>query len=235
MERRFGDHETAPPDVAITQTAGNRFPSVVSRFARVDTDLGIRSRHSAGMEAYMKGMVFTEFVDMVESRFGVRTVDQMVEVSEVPSKGAYAATGTYPHTELVAMVGALSRITGASVPDLVHAYGKHLFGRLAAAFPQYLSRSTTAFEFISSIDGYIHVEVRKIYPEAELPKFVSRVSADGQVLELEYRSPRRFDALAHGLLEGALEHFKEAADVERRALPEDDDGSSFVIRRKRSA
>lgn len=179
----------------------------------------------------MKGMVFTEFVGMVESKFGMDVSDEMFDRAKPASGGAYAATGTYPHEELVSLVVALSGITGAPVPDLVHAFGKHLFATLAGAYPQYLSRCAGVFEFLSSIDGHIHVEVRKIYPEAELPRFKSRTLEEGRVLELEYRSPRRFDALAHGLLEGAIEHFGEPATIERRPLPAEEPGSLFVVRK----
>lgn len=178
----------------------------------------------------MKGMIFTEFLSMVESRFGLDVVDRMIEESRVPREGAYASTGTYPHEELVAMVGALSRIVGVPATDLVHAYGRHLFDKLASTFPRYVSHASSAFEFLASIDGYIHVEVRKIYPDAELPRFTHHVSDDGRTMTLEYRSPRRFDALAHGLLEGALAHFGEPTTVSRQELP-GGDGSLFVIRK----
>lgn len=178
----------------------------------------------------MKGMVFTEFLGMVEAQFGLSMVDEMIERSGFARAGVYASTGTYPHEELVGMVSTLSTMTGVPVHDLVHAYGKHLFRRLAASFPQYVERASSAFEFLASIDGYIHVEVRKIYPDAELPRFTHAMSADGRSMELEYRSPRRFDALAHGLLEGALAHFQEPGTVERVELA-DGQGSRFIVRK----
>jgi len=175
-------------------------------------------------------MVFTEFLDMVESQFGLSVVDDMIERSGIARAGVYTATGTYPHEELVGMVVTLSGMTKIPVPDLIHAYGKHLFIRLAAAFPQYVARARSAFEFFASIDGYIHVEVRKIYPDAELPRFSHTLSADGRTMELEYRSPRRFDALAYGLLEGAMAHFKQAGTIERTELA-DGQGSRFIVRK----
>lgn len=43
----------------------------------------------------MKGMIFTDFLSMVEARFGLDVVDRMIEDSRVPRAGAYASTGTY--------------------------------------------------------------------------------------------------------------------------------------------
>jgi hypothetical protein len=179
----------------------------------------------------MKGIIFTEFLEMVEETMGMDTVDALFERTTLASKGVYAATGTYPHEELVALVVCLSKMTGTPVPALVHAFGKRLFNSLATRSPQYLTHSRSAFEFLQSIDGYIHVEVRKIHPDAELPRFKCSLSEDGRVLQMEYRSPRRFDDLAHGLIEGVLEHYREAASITRQPLADAGEGSLFVISR----
>ena len=42
----------------------------------------------------MKGIVFTEFLEMVEAQFGLDTVDAIIENSDLPSRGAYTAVGT---------------------------------------------------------------------------------------------------------------------------------------------
>ena len=55
----------------------------------------------------MKGVVFTEFVEMVEARFGLPMLDRIIEAAQLPSGGAYSAVGTYDHGEMVQLVGAL--------------------------------------------------------------------------------------------------------------------------------
>ena len=59
----------------------------------------------------MKGMIFCEFLEMVEGSFGLAVMDEMVESSELPSGGIYTAVGTYDHQELITMVIRLSQIT----------------------------------------------------------------------------------------------------------------------------
>jgi PleD family two-component response regulator len=39
----------------------------------------------------MKGIVFTEFLEMVENRFSEHTVDQLIEQVDLPSKGIYTS------------------------------------------------------------------------------------------------------------------------------------------------
>ena len=57
----------------------------------------------------MKGIVFTEFLDMVDDVFGVQITEAIVETSDLPSGGIYTATGTYDHREMLRLVAALSK------------------------------------------------------------------------------------------------------------------------------
>jgi hypothetical protein len=84
-----------------------------------------------------------------------------------------------------------------------------------------------SFSFLASIEDVIHVEVRKLYPDAELPRFESTFPVEGS-MEFVYRSPRHFDDLAAGLIAGCIEHFGEDVQVTRSAL---DDGVAFHLMR----
>ena len=86
----------------------------------------------------MKGMVFTEFLGMVADRFSENMVDDIIEDSDLPSGGAYTSVGLYDHSEIVKLVESLSHRTGAPAPDLVKAFGHHLFGRLQTMHPEFV-------------------------------------------------------------------------------------------------
>lgn len=47
----------------------------------------------------MKGIIFTEFLEMVEDRFSPEIADRIIEASDLPSRGVYTAVGTYDHTD----------------------------------------------------------------------------------------------------------------------------------------
>ena len=83
----------------------------------------------------MKGIVFREFMEMVESTFGDEMAEKMVEENDLESNGIYTAVGTYDHQELVAMAITLSKETGLPVDALVEAFGNYLFGRFLELFP----------------------------------------------------------------------------------------------------
>jgi hypothetical protein len=160
----------------------------------------------------MKGIVFTEFLEMVEQKFQPEMVDTIIDRSRLPSGGAYTSVGTYDHREIVELVGQLSAVTGSPVPDLVRTFGRHLFGRFTQLFPQYFEGIGSALEFLPKVHDYIHVEVLKLYPDAELPSFECHPEGRGGMVMI-YRSSHPFPDLAEGLILGCVEHFRDPVQV----------------------
>lgn len=174
----------------------------------------------------MKGMVFTEFLDMVDSAFSPEMTETIIENSDLPSGGAYTSAGTYDHSEIVALVVNLSKETKMEVPILVHTFGKHLLGRFYALFPEFFSDTTTITTFLAGVDGYIHREVRKLYPDATLPQISTEELPDGDFV-LNYKSDRMMGDLAEGLISGAVEHFGNTHVCHRQDL-ENEEGAQCV-------
>jgi hypothetical protein len=174
----------------------------------------------------MKGIVFTEFLDMVEAKFSADTVDSIIEQANLPNDGAYTAVGTYPHEELVAMVVALSKDTNIATNTLVNVFGHHLFGRFFERYPNFFEGVPTAFDFLATIENIIHVEVKKLYPEAQLPRFVTEKHTETELV-LIYQSARHFGDLAAGLIQGCIEHFNEKVTVQREDLPTEDGNTNI--------
>lgn len=166
----------------------------------------------------MLGMVFTEFLEMVEQRYSPELVDQMLTETPLANNGAYTAVGYYPHEEMQALVTTLARLTGSSVSMLTQVYGEHLFQRFVETYPQMLAHCKDAFSLLSSVDGHVHQEVHKLYPQAQLPSFETAEHTP-QHLVLIYRSSRGLADLAEGLIRGCIYHYGEAIRVRREDLP----------------
>lgn len=160
----------------------------------------------------MKGVVFTEFMDMVEEVFSDEILDEIIDAANLPNDGAYTTVGTYDHEEIVRLVVALSERTQVAVPELLEAFGNHLLGQFVKGYPQFFSEAKDAFDFLSNIDGYIHVEVLKLYPDAELPKFFHERLSDSHLC-MYYLSSRHFEDLAVGLIKGTLAHYQVEGSV----------------------
>lgn len=167
----------------------------------------------------MKGVVFTEFVEFVEEHFGLRAADEMIARSRLESGGAYTAIGTYDHRELVQMVGQLSGLSGKPIRELLRDFGMHLLQRFASSFPTFFE-GDSLFDFLPRIEDTIHVEVRKLYPDAELPTFTCEQPEPNRLV-MVYESQRGLADLAEGLILGAIAHFHESVRVQRDSLATD--------------
>lgn len=178
----------------------------------------------------MKGMVFTELLSMAEQVIGEEIVDEVLDGLPLSTGGAYNAVGNYPCSELMMIVGALSDRTGAPVPDLQRAFGRWMLGRFAQTYPGFFQDKPDPLTMLEAIEGEVHVEVKKLYPDAELPTF-DTVRLGPDALQLTYRSPRALVPFCHGLIEACLDHFGRTAEtlVEDRSAPGMAD-ATFTVR-----
>ena len=154
----------------------------------------------------MKGIVYTLFNQLVEEKFGIEVWDEILDEVQPESEGIYTTTETYDNTELFALVGALSEKTNIPVNDLVKAFGQFSLGEFARRYPVFFE-NVNAKEFLQSIHDVIHVEVKKLYTDAELPTFTYEDPAPDKLI-LHYNSPRKLCVFAEGLIDGTAEYFE---------------------------
>jgi len=160
----------------------------------------------------MKGIVFCEFIEMVEEEFSADMADEIITGAELESGGAYTAVATYDHQEMLTLVERLSERVAVPVPELVESFGRHLFGRFFELYPIFFEGVDGAFSFLDRIEEHVHVEVKKLYPDAELPTFDTSREGDGRMI-MTYRSSRPFADLALGLIQGCIAHYSESVDL----------------------
>lgn len=176
----------------------------------------------------MKGIVFTEFLDLVEDKFGLEMVDKIITSSELESGGIYTSVGTYRFSEMLQLLQHLSKNTGISIDDLLLVYAEHFFCVLEESYPGLLATYNDPIEMLSSIENHIHIEVRKIYPDAELPTFeVVEKSKDSLVMI--YKSSRAMHHFGLGLMNKTFEHFNSTASIVLEKLKNDGTEVKFVI------
>ncbi|WP_415886465.1 heme NO-binding domain-containing protein [Neptuniibacter sp. QD37_6] len=160
----------------------------------------------------MLGIVFTEFMEMVEEKFSADVLDEVLETPGLKSDGVYTSVGYYDHKDMVKMVVELSKQVDVPVDDLIEAFGQYLFGILISKYPTLKENISSALDFLETVDGTVHKQVKKLYPEAELPEFdCERI--DQSTLNLHYRSKRPFSILALGLIKGCGDFFGDKLEV----------------------
>ena len=176
----------------------------------------------------MKGIVFTEFLDLVENKFGLEMVDKIIHQSNLQSEGVYTSVGTYSFSEMLQLLSNLSRNTGISSDDLLLVYGEHFFSVIETSYPDLLSTYNDAIEMLASIENHIHVEVLKIYPDAELPTFIAENKTENSIT-MVYKSSRAMHHFGLGLMNKTFEYFNSSATIFLDKIKEDGSEVRFTV------
>ncbi|MDP4598234.1 MAG: heme NO-binding domain-containing protein [Pseudomonadales bacterium] len=152
----------------------------------------------------MKGIVMNLLAEMVEQQFGMAAWNQVLKAAEL--EGAYTSAALYADSELQTLVGLLSQQHQIPADDLVFAFGRFMFPAFVERYPLLLEKLPGFLPFLEAIDSVIHVEVRKIHPDATTPTFHhQRLSST--VLLLEYHSARQLCRLAEGLIDAVASYY----------------------------
>jgi hypothetical protein len=175
----------------------------------------------------MKGILFNVVEDVVTEAMSADTWDDVIDAAGVD--GSYTSLADYPDSDLAAIVEAIGTAAGLSSTETLTLAGRLGFKHLARRNPHLLDGIDGWEQLVSSLDDIIHPEVRKIYPDAEVPGFAA-TEIDGG-LRVQYTSRRGLCALADGLIVGGGEWYDTALDVEHeRCIHHGDPDCVMTIR-----
>lgn len=155
----------------------------------------------------MKGVVFNIFEGFVSEGWGEEAYEALLDACPLHGDGVYVGPETYPDADLIALVTKACERFGVAPEDALRAFGRYMFPQLAAKFTAFLE-GHDARSFLLSVHDVIHVEVRKLFPDAVTPSFHYEPLDDGGLV-VEYTSARQLCHLMEGLLDGVATHFDE--------------------------
>ena len=151
----------------------------------------------------MKGIIFNLFDNFIISRFGEDTHDEILEASETGPINPFeiVGPGSYPDEMFDAIVTKAAEITKEDKANLLRAMGRHSLPILAERYPHFFNDYKHPREFLKTASMIHQVEVRKLYQDADVPKFF--IEDHGSAgLTLTYKSRRHLCHLAEGLIDG---------------------------------
>ena len=102
------------------------------------------------------------------------------------------------------------------------------FSVIERSYPDMLAAYKDPIEMLSSIEHHIHVEVRKIYHDAELPTFEVLEKSENSLV-MVYRSSRAMHHFGLGLMNKTFEHFNATAEINLEKINEDGTVVKFTI------
>lgn len=151
----------------------------------------------------MKGLLFTELLEMVEEDFGYSTANAMVLGANLSSGGVYTASRTYHRAEMSVLFEQLQGHTGLPFEQLSAAFGGHLCRRITQAYPQHKAYVNRIFAMISKRSG--------------TPVFQYVSNGNGRLTVL-YNPYAKAACLTDGLLKGYLHCLQQLSGVEETAF-----------------
>lgn len=180
----------------------------------------------------MKGTIFVELISMAEDAFGEDVVDHVLDKTDLMNDGAFTAVGNYPCSELIKIVTAFSDHSGIDAGVLQRKFGHWMMDHFAKNYPEFYSDKTDCFSLLEAVDGEIHVEVKKLYPDAELPVLTTKRVSDDH-LKMEYSSPRPLVEFCHGMIEASLVRYNQIAVIDSCPVVDHVNATNFDIRLKK--
>ncbi len=144
--------------------------------------------------------------------------------------GIYTAAGSYPDLQAFNIVGALSKHSGMATDTLLGVFGEYMFSGFVSQYPTFFPEGIHTKELLKSVDGIIHVEVQKLFPDAILPKFEYEDPSEDRLV-MKYTSQRKLCKLAEGLFNGAAKHFGESIEhTQSKCMLLGDDHCRFELK-----
>lgn len=175
----------------------------------------------------LKGIILSEFIEYIEQQLGEGTTQKIITDSELESEGAYTRVGMYDYQELISLLTQSAAETETDASVLLEGFSDHLFGVFKRDYSVFFDDVDNAVQMLMQIDDHIHVEVKKLYPDAELPSF--DYTKSGTKLTLNYRSPRPLASVAQCLVGACLKYFGSNEKLTSSTIAQDHKSATFVI------
>ena len=180
----------------------------------------------------MKGEIFNILEDFIVDNWGRDTFEEIFEEvhDKLITKEPFVGPGTYPDSDFMAIVAQAVAKLGVTLEQAVHAFGVYTFPKLAEKMPDYVAPYKHPKDFLLTLHDVIHVEVKKLYPDAETPSFEYRDEKENELVMI-YHSKRKLYNFVEGMFESVGSYYNTPIQYERKLCNEgtDDECCEFHL------
>lgn len=156
----------------------------------------------------MKGIIFNIAEDFIIDNYNEDKLDEIMKECSLETSDPFVGPGTYSDKDFIAIVMKSCEKLSMTIEEFFNKFGCYSFAKLAERFPNFVLPYKNPKDFLKTVDGIIHVEVKKLYEGTELPIFQYAEPSDRELI-ITYYSKKRLYAYMEGLIEGVAQHFKQ--------------------------
>ena len=176
----------------------------------------------------MRGIVVVGLEDYICSEYGLSQWHKAIDACLDKDNQLILAAEYYDDETVIEIITFLSEQLDIPITDFITVFGKHLFKTLQGFYSFLLDDIDSFNILLMSLDQVIHSNVKKVHPDAQVPKFTIDSHTEGWTVK--YESERKLCYLAIGLFHGAAEYFGIKINLEHlKCMHNDSDHCLFEI------
>lgn len=159
----------------------------------------------------MHGLIFLQLQKFAQQKAGPQAWEILLKEANLPVT-SYSPVRTYPDQEVIALVGAASRILKQTSSAILESFGEFIAPELIRLYGRLLDPKWKTLDLIENTEKLVHAAVRVGNPGAK-PPVLDCVRTTENELQIIYSSDRQMCHLAKGIVNGLARHFGETITV----------------------
>jgi hypothetical protein len=168
----------------------------------------------------MKGIIFNIAELFIVTNHGEEVFDEIISSCNLLTTEPFVGPGTYADEDMLEIIRVSTEKLNVSADTLMQELGRFSFSQLYKRYPNFVTPYDDAKTFLMTVDGIIHVEVRKLYKGTQLPVFQYKDISENELLII-YFSKRKLYSFMGGLINGVADHFNVKISQENEIFVED--------------
>lgn len=179
----------------------------------------------------MKGILFTELIEMLEGLVGLELTNRIIDDAQLPNKGAYTAIGTYSHSDMNSLMESLGKHVKNPKEILLKSYGEYFFHRVSQLYSDKIKIYDDTFSLLLQLHNFLDLETHKLYPQATI-SLVNATQKAPECMEVFYNSKQNMNLLLEGAILGCIKYFQEHITITREELDEEGSKVRFILKKQ---
>jgi tRNA A-37 threonylcarbamoyl transferase component Bud32 len=159
----------------------------------------------------MHGSIFLQFQRFAQKHGCIPAWEILLREAHLPVK-SYSPARAYPDEEMLALVGAASRLLNIPADAVLEAFGEFVAPELIRLYGKLIDPEWKTLDLIENTEKLIHAAVRVGNPGAR-PPVLHCIRSTPDELQIVYSSDRQLCGVAKGIVKGVARHYGEVVRI----------------------